>query len=130
MKILLDTQCWLWWISEPDKLNSVALNYFKHSRNEIFFPAVSSWEIAIKYALGKLELNEPPPKFIPKRLVRDSISSIPVEHVHVLHVSELPHHHRDPFDRLLIAQSQIENIPILTADKQFGAYDVQIIDAE
>ncbi len=129
MKILLDTQSWLWWIADPEKLNHEALDYFKNNQNDLMFSAASSWEISIKYAIGKLELSEPPSQFIPTRLVRDSITSMPVEHVHALHVSGLPHHHRDPFDRLLIAQSQIENLPILTADKQFNAYDVQIIKA-
>jgi len=127
MRILLDTQCFLWWLSEPDRLNDLAAACIKDKSNTILFSAASSWEIAIKYALGKLFLPDPPESFVPQRLVRDRIQSLPVEHSHALHVASLPHHHRDPFDRLLIAQAQVEGIPILTADPQLDLYEVQII---
>ncbi len=129
MKFLLDTQCWLWWIAQPEKLNEAAIRHITDKSNHVLFSAASSWEIAIKYGLGKLKLSEPPLQFIPKRLARDRITAISIEHIHALHVSTLPHHHRDPFDRLLIAQAQIEGIPILTADEKIDAYDVEVIQA-
>ena len=129
MKFLLDTQCWLWWISEPAKLNKMAVNYIRDKSNQVLFSSASSWEIAIKYGLGKLKLSEPPLQFIPKRLARDRITAIPIEHIHALQVSILPPHHRDPFDRLLIAQAQIDGIPIITANEKIHAYDVEVIKA-
>ena len=127
MKILLDTHCWLWWITTPEKLTFGARQYIEDGHNEIFLSAASSWEIAIKYALGKLPLPEDPETFIPPRLTRDAISPLPVNHTHALHVASLPLHHRDPFDRLLISQAQMEGLPIMTVDDQFKAYEVDLI---
>ena len=130
MKILLDTHCWLWWLVSPERLSEKSLQILKDSDNTIFLSAASSWEIAIKYAIGKLSLPEHPMDFVPKRLARDNISSLAVEHVHALHVSTLPAHHRDPFDRLLISQAQIENLSIMTVDSTMELYDVGIIRAD
>ncbi len=127
MRILIDTHCWLWWITEPNKLQDGARRQIQDRNNTICLSAASSWEIAIKYSIGKLELPEPPERFVPKRLARDAISSLGIEHIHALHVASLPFHHRDPFDRLIISQAQIEHIPIMTVDLQFEPYDVEII---
>jgi len=127
MKILLDTHCWLWWITTPEKLGPESQQLIMDGHNEIFLSAASSWEIAIKYALAKLPLPEAPEKFIPPRLVRDAIRPLPINHTHALHVASLPLHHRDPFDRLLISQAQMEGLPIMTVDKQFKDYDVECI---
>lgn len=127
MKILLDTHCWLWWVAQPEKLREEARRLIADRENTILLSAASSWEIAIKYAIGKLPLPEPPSRFVPPRLARDAMSSLPVEHVHALHVASLPHHHQDPFDRLIIAQAQLERIPVMTVDPQFRPYEVEII---
>ena len=127
MKFIIDTHCWLWWIAEPEKLGEHARNQIEDRNNIILFSTASSWEIAIKYAIGKLELKEPPEQFVPKRLARDAISSLPIEQIHALHVAGLPHHHKDPFDRMIISQSQVERIPIMTVDPQFNLYDVEIV---
>ncbi len=95
--------------------------------NDILLSAASSWEIAIKYSIGKLVLPEPPEEFVPKRLARDSISPLPVEHFHALHVANLQRHHNDPFDRLLIAQAQLERISVMTIDRLFEPYDIEIV---
>jgi PIN domain nuclease of toxin-antitoxin system len=91
--------------------------------------AASGWEIAIKYRLGKLALPEPPRSYVPDRMRRSGTTSLAVEHDHVLRVAELPDHHRDPFDRLLVAQAQALDIPIVTADQQISAYDVETMRA-
>jgi PIN domain nuclease of toxin-antitoxin system len=119
MKILLDTQCWLWWIASPERLGQNACRRIADRNNIIYLSAASSWEIAIKYSIGKLPLQEPPWQFVPKRL--------PIETMHALHVAELLMHHKDPFDRLIISQSIQEAIPIMTVDKQFESYDAEII---
>ncbi len=127
MRILLDTHCWIWWLAEPERLSASALDLIRDAGNTILLSAASSWEIAVKYAIGKLPLPEAPEEFVPKRLARDSITGLAVEHVHALRVATLPLHHRDPFDRLLVAQSQVEEAPLLTADPAFAAYDVEVI---
>ncbi len=93
----------------------------------LLFSAASSWEIAIKYALKKLRLPEPPGRYIPSRLEGGAVTPMPVEHAHALRVSELPHHHRDPFDRLLIAQAQLEGATLATAGPQFLLYEVDVL---
>jgi PIN domain nuclease of toxin-antitoxin system len=126
MKILLDTHIWLWWIAAPDKIDSDAHKILVDRRNELFLSAASSWEISIKYGLGRLKLSEPPDRFIPPRLQRDGITALPINLIHTVEVANLPLHHRDPFDRIIIAQSRIEKIPIMTADHAFHEYDVEM----
>jgi PIN domain nuclease of toxin-antitoxin system len=130
MKILLDTHCWLWWTTAPEKLREPALAQIADAENTILLSAASSWEIAIKYALGKLPLPEAPEIFVPKRMARDAVHALPIEHAHALRVASLPLHHADPFDRLLVAQAQVEGIPLMTVDRQFEAYNVEIIWAD
>jgi len=129
MNLLLDTQCWMWWIESPERLGREALQLINAGQNRVYFSVASAWEIAIKYALGKLSLPEPPATFVPGRLVRDRFQVLLVALEHALQVAELPHHHRDPFDRLLIAQSRLEKLPILSADPVFGKYEVEVIPA-
>ena len=90
---------------------------------------MSSWEIAITYALGKLPLPEPPRTYVPSRMRHDAIDGLPVSHVHALHVASLPLHHRDPFDRLIVAQAQLENVVLVTADRRIEHYDVEVLAA-
>lgn len=126
-RLLLDTHIWLWSISTPDRLGPDVSNLLEDNQNGLFFSAASAWEIAIKCRLGRIPLPEPPDKFIPPRLIRDGIEALPVEHQHACHVASLPDHHRDPFDRILIAQAQLERFSLITADKKFKDYDVKII---
>ncbi len=126
MKILLDTGCWLWSLSDPERLNKKARDFISNRAHTLFLSAASSWEIAIKAALGKLRLPEPPEQYIPGRMAAMDVLGLPVEHAHALRVFNLPAHHRDPFDRILIAQAQMESLTILTADPAFRAYDVEI----
>ena len=129
MTVLLDTHVWLWMLTAPDRLSSAARALVEDASTTLLLSAASSWEIAIKYALGRLPLPEPPERYVPERMHTSGVSALPVEHSHALRVSALEHHHRDPFDRLLIAQSQVERVPLLTADAVFGRYDVEIIPA-
>ena len=93
----------------------------------IYLSAVSSWEIAIKVSLGKLSLPDPPHKYVPKRLADQGMQALPIEHAHALQVSTLRALHKDPFDRMLVAQAQLEKMCLLTADEQITHYDVEII---
>lgn len=127
MRALLDTQCWLWWIASPHRLSPEALRFVTDGANRVFFSAASAWEIAIKHALGKLALPEPPSAFVPPRLARDRFSVLAVTLEHALRVAELEPHHRDPFGRLLVAQSLVEDLPVITADPVFRSYPVTVI---
>jgi PIN domain nuclease of toxin-antitoxin system len=127
LKFLIDTSCWLWSLSNPEHLNSSARDLLADPSKALFLSAASSWEIAIKVALGKLQLPESPERYIPGRMAAFSISGMAVEHAHALRVSSLPQHHRDPFDRILVAQAQVEGMTLLTADRAFEPYDIEII---
>lgn len=129
MTVLIDTHVWLWAMLNPRRLNREVKELLEDFDTTIWFSVASSWEIAIKYGKGKLPLPEPPARFIPPRLVRDRITLLPIEHAHALHVADLPPHHRDPFDRLLVAQAAIERVPIVTADPRFKAYPAEVIEA-
>jgi PIN domain nuclease of toxin-antitoxin system len=129
VRTLLDTQVWLWMLAAPERLSRRARTFVASPANELVLSAASTWEIAIKYGLGKIELPEAPAAYIPRLLTRTGVTPLPVHHRHTLHVATLPPHHRDPFDRLLIAQAQVEDMPIMTADPSFAIYDVQILEA-
>ena len=125
--ILIDTHCWLWAMTAPETLSRPAAELIRDRENAFVFSTVSALEIAIKSALGKLDLPEPAGEYVTSRLEVLAMKALPVYLQHALRVGELPQHHRDPFDRLLIAQAQIENLPIMTADPVLAQYDVQII---
>ncbi len=126
-RILLDTHIWLWSILSPGKLGDEGRAIIEEAENDLFLSAASSWEIAIKYGLGRLPLPEPPESFILPRLIRDSIKPLSVEHHHACRASALPGIHRDPFDRILIAQAQTEQLLLITADQQLRDYDVEMM---
>lgn len=126
MRVLLDTHCWLWLQTEPERLSEDALALARSPKTENLLSAASSWEIAIKFALGRLSLPKPPYEYVPERILSSGVIPLPVEHVHALHVAGLPKHHKDPFDRLLIAQAQIEGVAIMTADRRFEPYEVTV----
>ena len=129
MRVLLDTHVWLWMLAAPGRLAPSARELVEDRHTTLWLSAASSWEIAIKYALGRLSLPDPPERFVPERMRVTNVDPLSVEHSHALRVSVLEPHHRDPFDRLLVAQSQLERVPLLTADAAFTAYDVETIPA-
>jgi PIN domain nuclease of toxin-antitoxin system len=129
MRILLDTQCWLWMTLTPERFSSRARRLVEDSSHTLYLSAASAWEIAIKHGLGKLRLPEPPATYVPSRTAALGVLPLAIEHAHALRVATLPAHHRDPFDRLLVAQAQIEDLPVLTADPAIRAYGVETIDA-
>jgi PIN domain nuclease of toxin-antitoxin system len=127
MRILLDTQCWLWMAAFPERLSSRARELVETTEHELFLSSASAWEIAIKCANGKLRLPQAPERYVVSRMSRLRTHPLPIEHAHALRVSALPPHHRDPFDRLLVAQAQLGQLPILTADPILSRYDVETI---
>ncbi|GAC1354981.1 MAG: type II toxin-antitoxin system VapC family toxin [Acidimicrobiales bacterium] len=128
-RYLIDTHVWLWMQTDPTRIAPEALQLIEDCANELLLSAASSWEISIKYRLGKLALPKPPAAYVPDRMRRSATLPLPVEHDHALRVAELPEHHRDPFDRLLVAQAQALGIPIVTADDQFAPYEVELVNA-
>jgi PIN domain nuclease of toxin-antitoxin system len=127
MKCLLDTSVWLWSLTTWERINEKARGVLSSGRNELYLSAASSWEIAIKTALGRLQLPEPAASYIPKRMATEGIRPLAITHTHALAVSDLPLHHGDPFDRLLIAQARTEDMMILTADRTFELYAVDVL---
>ena len=127
MRVLLDTHAFLWWIADSPKLSDDAREIIANEQNEPVFSVVSAWEIAIKAGVGKLELPGSPEKFVTEQLSRNALDILPIHVRHALGVHGLPDHHRDPFDRLLIAQAMAENIAILTADPLVTTYPVQTV---
>lgn len=126
MKLLLDTHVFLWLLTEPERLGR-QLSVVEDRRNELLVSAASSWEIAIKYGLGRLALPEPPDRYVPERLRQIGALPMPVEHLHALAVATLPKLHRDPFDRLLVAQSSTTGIPVVTADDSILQYPIKTL---
>ena len=126
-RTIIDTECWLWWHLSPERLGARALALFEERRAPLFLSAASSWEIAIKVGLGKLVLPSTPERFVPEQLAEDDIDALPIAHAHALRVASLPTHHSDPFDRLLVAQAELERCSLLTADPQLTAYEVEIV---
>jgi len=127
VRLLLDTHVWLWSLVSPERLSPSAARLLGDAENDLYLSAASCWEIAIKYQLGKLPLPEHPEDFIGPRLLRDGIHGLQVSLQHATRVARLPMIHRDPFDRLLVSQSQIEKIALISADPIFGKYDVELI---
>lgn len=111
---------------DPGRLNDDAIALVVGSDHELLLSAASSWEIAIKVAIGKLALPSAPAVYVPDRMHSSGVIGLPVTHAHALAVASLPRHHRDPFDRLLVAQAQLEGLTILTADRVFDSYDVSV----
>ena len=113
-------------VAEPKRFSPESVALLQDGSNELLLSAASSFEIAIKYTLGKLPLPAPPQEYVPDQIARTGVAPLAIEHAHALAVAELPLHHRDPFDRLLIAQAQLEGLTILTIDRRIAAYDVPI----
>jgi PIN domain nuclease of toxin-antitoxin system len=116
-------------LAEPELLREESRRLLASADNELFLSAASSWEIAIKVSIGRLSLPGDPADLVPAWLAKSRTSALPIEHRHALRVATLPPHHRDPFDRLLVSQAQLERLTILTADRQFASYDVELLFA-
>ena len=128
MRVLLDTHAFLWWTSEDGRrLSDRARDLLIDPSTDAIVSVACAWEIAIKTATGRLEIEGDPEHWVPERVARYGFSVLPVELAHVLRVAGLPPIHRDPFDRLLVAQAQAEGIPIVTSDPAISRYDIDVI---
>lgn len=127
MRVLLDTHALLWWSVDDGRLSELARDTIRDGRNEVLVSAASVWEIAIKSAKGRLELPSPVEQYMDDRLRRNRWSPLAIDFRHVIRAASLPDHHRDPFDRALIAQAQVERLPIVTTDAAITRYEVETI---
>ena len=126
-KYLIDTHCWLWWHIDPKRIGPEAIELIEDGDTTIFFSVVSAWEIVIKYNLNKLRLPFHPYEYIPKRLEISYMDVLPVQLEHALYVEKLPDYHKDPFDRLLVAQVMVEKLTIISGDQQMKAYGIDVV---
>lgn len=127
MRVLLDTHALLWWLFNDPKLSQLARDLIKEPGNTVLMSSASAWEIATKYRLGKLPEAGEVAQNLPELLRTARIDVLPISVEHALAAGHLPGPHRDPFDCMLIAQAQLERIPIITTDGEFSKYDVQIM---
>ena len=124
MKLLLDTHAFLWWLTDDPKLKEEARSAMTDSAAMVYVSAASVWEIAIKAKLGKLDLGETDPV---GEIGANDFWELPIEARHAQAAGHLPRHHEDPFDRMLIAQAQVEKLVIVSHDSKFAAYEVEIL---
>ena len=129
MSFLLDTHVWLWMLTDPGRLTPETQELVADASADLVLSSASSWEIAIKYGLGRLHLPEPPASYVPSRMFTTAVRGLSVAHAHALEVAALPMNHRDPFDRLLIAQARVEGLTLITVDPLFDSYDVDVMRA-
>ncbi len=127
MKLLLDTHTFIWWDSEPAKLSSDALQACHNQANMIMLSVVSVWEMQIKSQLGKLKLDLSLAEIIKNQQQINGVQILPMMLDHVLALEDLPVHHNDPFDRLLIAQANVEEAVLVSRDSAFSQYAVQLL---
>ena len=127
MRYLLDPHSFLWFITGDSRLSQTARVLIENRTHSIFVSVACLWEIAIKSSLGKLTLTQPYEILIPDQLSRNEIALLPITVNHLSCLSLLPYHHRDPFDRLIIAQSQMEALPVITRDTLFDQYDITVL---
>jgi PIN domain nuclease of toxin-antitoxin system len=121
MKLLLDTQLLLWAASEPARLKAATRRLLEDPRHELLFSAASIWEVSIKASLGRSDFDADP-RVLRRGLLDNGYAELPVTGAHAAAVLDLPPHHRDPFDRLLVAQAQVEGITLITADATVARY--------
>jgi len=127
MRLLLDTHAVLWFIANDPQLSPTARDLIRDGGNELWYSTASLWEIAIKLNLGKLKLGGSFPDFIDQQLAHNRIQVVPITLAHLGIVSQLALHHRDPFDRLIIAQAIAETLPVISIDQKFDLYPVKRI---
>ena len=127
MRLLLDTHTFMWWDSAPDKIPKETFTLLKQPKNELLLSLVSVWEMQIKVQLGKLTLRNDLKDIVQQQQTINGIELLPVSLAHVLDIDELLYHHKDPFDRLLIAQSRVESVSLVSGDRIFQQYDCTVV---
>jgi PIN domain nuclease of toxin-antitoxin system len=127
LKVLLDTHAFLWWVRDDQRLSARAREILDDTGNELLFSVASGWEIAIKARLGKLRASEDLGAYLSTQLRDNAMRVLPIYLSHAVRVADLPIHHHDPFDRLLVAQAMVEELPLLSRDPIVSLYPVEVI---
>ena len=127
MKLLLDTCCWLWWLSDTSKLSKQQLEAIANRGNQLFLSTASIWEISIKVNSNKLTIPQSLNKLVKEQCPIDNIVILELKAHHAIEAGKLTLHHKDPFDRMIIAQARGENLTVITSDKIFQEYDVALL---
>jgi PIN domain nuclease of toxin-antitoxin system len=127
MNLLLDTHTFLWFVNDDPRLSSHLKDLIENENNISYLSIASIWEMSIKYNLGKLTLDPSYEEFVEQEIITSSINLLNIELEHLKINTTLPFHHRDPFDRIIIAQSMAENIPVITVDSVFNKYSIILI---
>lgn len=127
MRILLDTCTFLWIVTDSPELTQRARDAFQSTENEVYLSTVSTWEIAVRYSLGRLPLPESPESYIPRMRQEHGIETLPLDEESSLHLARLPEVHRDPFDRMLICQSIVGGLVIMTPDEAITQYPIRFL---
>jgi PIN domain nuclease of toxin-antitoxin system len=126
MKILLDTHTFLWLRNAPEKIPEQVLTAYYDINNDVFLSIASIWEMQIKHQLGKLELELPLNALIDEQCDNNGLQILPIETYHIFALADLPSHHKDPFDRLILIQSKLEDLKLASADAVFGHYGINL----
>src|SRR5262245_12894734 len=129
MRLLLDTHVFLWYISADPRLPAAFRSAIQDPGNEVWLSVASVWEATIKYALDKLPLPDPPDEYLPRQRTAHGIASLVIEEGALTHLAKLPPLHRDPFDRILIAQALQHDMTLVTVDDAVKAYSVKLLSA-
>lgn len=129
MNLLLDTNALIWWLDDDPRLGSEARRCIADSKNTVAVSVASGWEIAIKFGLGRLKLAAPPEEWLEREIIENGFRLLPFDLEEALVAGALPHHHRDPFDRMLIAQTRVNRLTFLTSDRVVEAYDIPVMAA-
>ena len=127
MNLLLDTHAFIWWAIDPDKLSVTARVACEDPTNRLLLSLVSVWEMQIKTQLEKLMLPRPLAELVDHQVRQNGLQLLPLELPHIYALQLLPSHHRDPFDRLIVAQAMTTDLTIITADRAFAAYNVPLL---
>ncbi len=127
MRLLLDTQVFLWYLSADPRLPAVFRDAIRDPANQVYLSVASVWEAVIKYGLGKLPLPEAPAEYLPRQRQAHQIASLPIDEAVLTHLAGLPALHRDPFDRILIAQALQHGLTLVTVDSAVRAYAVALL---
>ena len=127
MRLLLDTCCWLWWLSDTEKLSKQQLDVIVNRKNQLFLSVATLWELSIKVNNKKLTIPQPLNKLVERECPIDNISILDIKPIHAIEAGNLVLHHKDPFDRMIITQASMENLTIVTSDSVFQKYDVSIV---
>jgi PIN domain nuclease of toxin-antitoxin system len=127
VRLLLDTYAFLWWVADDERLSRTAAAAIADGGNEVFVSAASAWEVVVKAGLGRLEVPEPVDRWLPDQLERNAFAPLPITMGHALGLSSLPPLHRDPFDRVLVAQAVHERMALVSGDGAFSGYPVEVV---